>query len=571
MTQPLRISPLSLRALLDHPPPELAILDVAEEGQFAERHLLHAVNVPYSQIEIFIGPLVPRLSTPIVLIDHGGGIGRRAASRLAALGYTDLSILDGGIAAWEARGFSLFDGVHVLSKAFGEWLERACATPSITAVALHERRLAKQATVILDPRAPAEHAARHVPGAASAPGQELLRVFDWHVRDPAALVVVACGGRTRGIVGAQTLIDAGVPNQVVALENGNHGWQLAGFEFETGAQTQGVPVQADHAPRASAWARRIRDAFLVPSTDDRQVSEWLSDRTGRTTYLLDVRTAREHARGHYRHARSAPGGQLVQATDRWLATRGARVVLVDDDGIRATPTALRLRQMGWDAYVLTVEHLSESGDGSGDSGTDGDAPSTPPDPDAAAYVHRQRAPIPKQVAEITPAEAVRRIEAGAKGISFDPSADYLACHPDGFEWSNRTDIAHLVDALETGRALVLFSSDTAAAHLAAVDLVDSSRRVDAVDRVAVVAGGMPQWLEAGLPASAAQPGAIDPARRIDWLQWLRSRRHGDAAAMRAYLAWEHGLLARIAQCGEPFPGWPGMASVTACDGPARTR
>ena len=46
-------------------------------------------------------------------------------------------------------------------------------------------------------------------------------------------------------------------------------------------------------------------------------------------------------------ALSAPGGQLVQATDQYVGTLGARVVLVDDAEVRAVMTASWLRQMGW--------------------------------------------------------------------------------------------------------------------------------------------------------------------------------------------------------------------------------
>src|SRR6266852_9173727 len=49
---------------------------------------------------------------------------------------------------------------------------------------------------------------------------------------------------------------------------------------------------------------------------------------------------------------SSTCGQLVQAIDRWVATRGARLVLIDDVGARAVMTAQWLMQMGWDAVVL---------------------------------------------------------------------------------------------------------------------------------------------------------------------------------------------------------------------------
>ena len=52
---------------------------------------------------------------------------------LAAAGYTDISYLQGGVAAWEKAGLELFSGVNVPSKAFGEHIEHACHTPSVSA------------------------------------------------------------------------------------------------------------------------------------------------------------------------------------------------------------------------------------------------------------------------------------------------------------------------------------------------------------------------------------------------------------------------------------------------------
>ncbi|CAG9251788.1 conserved hypothetical protein [Paraburkholderia unamae] len=560
MTHSTRISAPDLRALIDRPSRELAILDVSEEGRFGERHLLHAVNVPYSQLEVVVGPLVPRLATPIVLIDHGAQVAERSAKRLAALGFTDVSILDGGVDAWAAAGFALFEGVYVHSKAFGEWLERASATPSITARELHERSLGGLRTVIFDPRTVSEHASRHVPGAVAVPGQELLKAFDGLVPSPDTLVVVACGGRTRGIVGAQTLIDAGVPNRVVALDGGNHGWQLAGLSFERGLREAPLRLSAASATVAVERASQMRKRFAIPSITQAEVEARLARPVSidRTTYVLDVRTPEEFDAGHYEYAHSAPGGQLVQATDRWLATRGATVVLVDDDGIRATPTALRLRQMGWDAHVLTTVARSPGWTKPGTQAS-GDTPvgvaTVVPDPDRAAYVSRLRGSIPRYLPEIGVTEARIWLDAGATGISFDSSGDYLERHPAGFLWANRVEVAHLIDALRAGRRFVLFSGDTASAQLAGLDLLEGLPQA-AQGRLAVLAGGMQAWTGAGLPVERADPGSLDRVRRIDHLYWLHRRRQGDQQEMREYLAWEHSLLARIDQSGEPFPAWP---------------
>ena len=66
-----------------------------------------------------------------------------------------------------------------------------------------------------------------------------------------------------------------------------------------------------------------------------------------------MRDPGEFAAGHFPEAISAPGGQLVQATDIYAGTLGARIVLSDDKEVRALMTASWLKQMGWkDVYVL---------------------------------------------------------------------------------------------------------------------------------------------------------------------------------------------------------------------------
>jgi Rhodanese-like domain len=59
-----------------------------------------------------------------------------------------------------------------------------------------------------------------------------------------------------------------------------------------------------------------------------------TDTDERTSYLLDIRSAEEYAAAHVPGAISPPGGQLLAVSHRTAATRGARLVLVYDDGTR---------------------------------------------------------------------------------------------------------------------------------------------------------------------------------------------------------------------------------------------
>ena len=234
---------------------ELALIDVREELIYSQNHLLWARSVPLSRLELRFARLVPRPSTRIVLIDDADGLAQRAAEVLERAGYTGISYLDGGVAAWAAAGFELFSGVHVPSKAFGEFIEHACDTPNISAEELNRLIESRADMVVLDSRPFDEYQRVSIPTATNVPGAELvLRVRDM-APSPDTLVVVNCAGRTRSIIGAQSLINAGVPNKVVALRNGTMGWSLAGFTPDTTKSNRAPDVTGDggetvrHRPR----------------------------------------------------------------------------------------------------------------------------------------------------------------------------------------------------------------------------------------------------------------------------------------------------------------------------------
>ena len=81
----------------------------------------------------------------------------------------------------------------------------------------------------------------------------------------------------------------------------------------------------------------------------------------RTLYVFDVRDPTEYEAGHLPGAMSAPGGQLVQATDQYAGTLGARIVWCDDNEVRAVMTASWLKQMGWHDVFVLPEAGSETG------------------------------------------------------------------------------------------------------------------------------------------------------------------------------------------------------------------
>ncbi|MEO8279142.1 MAG: rhodanese-like domain-containing protein, partial [Ideonella sp.] len=345
----------ALKAWL-HDGDEIALLDVREYGQFGESHLFYGVSLPYSRLEIDVRRLVPRRATRVVVHDEGDGsdVAARAAAILLTLGYAAVHVLAGGIAAWREAGFASFSGVNVPSKTFGELAEIAFHTPRIGARELAERVASGDNLIILDGRPLTEFGKMNIPGGICCPNGELALRAETLAPDPSTTIVVNCAGRTRSIIGAQTLINMGVPNPVLALENGTQGWFLEGLTLEHGASRR-YPDEAasSHQPRQRANAVSLAERFGVRFIDAAQLDGWLGD-SSRTTVLCDVRTAEEFARGTLPHAQHTPGGQLLQATDQYVGVRRARLVVFDGEMVRAPAVASWLVQMGWDASVLHV-------------------------------------------------------------------------------------------------------------------------------------------------------------------------------------------------------------------------
>jgi len=476
--------------------------------------LFFAVPLPYSRFELGLLDLVPNPSVRMVLCDDGDGVAERAAKRAEDLGYRNVHILAGGAPAWGKAGYTLYAGVNVPSKTFGELVEHRRHTPRITAQQLQAMRAAGENMVIVDGRPYAEYHRMNIPDGICCPNGELaLRIRDI-APDSTTKIVVNCAGRTRSIIGAQTLIDFGVPNEVVALENGTQGWFLAGFKVENGA-TRRYPEAGtrDHAG-LSARARAVAEKHGVPYVAPAAAQAWVGD-AARTTYLLDVRTAEEFAGDGVPGFVHAPGGQLIQATDQWVGVKGARLVLIDGEMVRAPMVAAWLRQLGHDACVI-----------------DGGVAAS------RALTWRRSAPArPAPLPTIAPAEAAAGIAGGTmRAIDLRAGMTFRKGHAAGSVWSIRPRIGA---AAQGARSIVLIADEPGVAALAARDLAEAGHT-----DVRLLAGGFEAWRAAGLPVDAT-PNVPPDRECIDFLFFTARRHDNDPEAARQYLAWETGLLGQL--------------------------
>ena len=522
-TAPVKsITARGLKAAL-HDGHEIALLDAREEAAFGARHHLMATCVPLSRLELMLGDLVPRRAARVVWCDDGEGVAPRAAARMAALGYEDVAVLAGGLGAWEAEGFRLYSGIHVPSKAFAEVVEHEAKTPCISVQELQAMLDAKADVAIYDSRSFEEYHNNSIPTATSVPGAELVHRFADLAPAPDTLVVVNCGGRTRSIIGAQSLIAAGVQNRVVSLKDGTMAWHLAGLEVVHGATRRPPDVTPQGLAYAQAAAAKVAARCGIARIDRSTLAGWRAESDRRTLYVLDVRTPAEYEAGHLRGARPSPGGQLVQETDYHVATWGARVVLVDDNGVRASMTASWLKQMGWhDVAVLVATEA------------DGDWERGP---------HRPRPlGLESAAARTIGVDDLRaRLAAGEVSlVDLDLSSRYAKGHIPGAWFAVRARLAGALAKLPEAAAIVLTSADGALAALAAAELGGVAKVP-----VLALAGGTQAWSEAGLPLESGATLLLDQADDV----YLMPRERGQdrEAAMREYLTWEINLVNDMAR------------------------
>ncbi len=490
---------------------ELALLDAREDGEFGAAHPFWAVPCALSRAELRVPAILPRLTTRIVCLDDGRGLAERLSALLEGLGATDVHVLTGGTQAWADAGYVLFSGVNVPSKAFGEWVEHHYGTQSVDAAELKAWQDTGKNLVVLDSRPLEEFTRMSIPDGINVPGGELAyRVADL-VPDPATTIVVNCAGRTRSIMGAESLRRAGVPNPVVALRNGTMGWELAGLTCARGQTARyepGTPRTAALAlERARAFAEEA-GAGVIGALDLVRFEE----DPDRTVYVLDVRDPAEFAARHRPGSRNAPGGQLIQATDQWIGVRGARIALIDDDGVRARMSAAWLRLMGHRDVFVVEGALDDLG-----------APPAPP-------------------VALPDADDTHDVE-GALVLDLALSLAFRAGHIPGAVWGVRTRLDRLRDRLGAAKRVVVTSPDGVLARLAVPEV-----RALTKAPVQVLAGGNAAWVAAGGELVADRH---DPADEecIDFYLRPYDRNTGVEAAMHAYLSWEIDLVHEIERDG----------------------
>ena len=493
-----------------HDRSEIALFDVREHGQYGESHLFLATSVPYSRLEYDAARLAPRKSVRLVVYDDSGsGVSIRAAKALVKQGYQHIFVLSGGSQGWKAAGFNLFAGVNLPSKTFGELVEHQCHTPRVSAHDLVKMMDEKDDFIVLDGRPQSEFKKMSIPGAQCCPNGELAYRIKSHVKNIDTKIIINCAGRTRSIIGAQTLINLGIKNPVYALENGTQGWYINDYVLEHGKVAQYAAPKVDDEVLLASKA--LLNKFDISLISDEQFCAWEKDEN-RSLYLCDVRTAEEFLLNGLPGAQNTPGGQMIQATDQFVGVRNARIVLYDSDGVRAITVASWLKQMGHDVAVLRDGIRSKV---------------SLPRP----QIDHRLGLAPISIAELQ--EIVR--SNAAMILDIRGSMQYRNAHVSNSIWAIRPRLKELIDT--TDRPIVILSDDSALTYGALLELEGCDLNIRLYE---LGLSQFPKELET--VSSQALPPDSDC---IDFLFFVHDRHDGNKDAARRYLEWETGLIAQL--------------------------
>ncbi|WP_373086624.1 rhodanese-like domain-containing protein [Sneathiella sp.] len=500
-----------------------ALFDVREPGESQNGHIPSATFLPRRMLEYRLPELLSTKATPVILYDSGQADDSRAklaAQSMDDFGYTDVTGLDRGAAAWQSAGHELATGWNVPGKDFGERQLAVSNVPYLSPDELADRLAQGEKIGIFDVRTPGEYRESSIPGSISAPS------FEWasHIKDIADTydtIIIHCAGRTRSIIGAATACALGIDN-IHSLENGTMGWILADRELAKG-QDGILGTPSDKSRRyAQQRSRQLADesgaAYIAADT----LRNWSNDRSHTPVYIFDTRDMDAYTAGHIPGAISLPGGQACQRADDFAAVPGSRIVFVDDDDARAALSAYWYCRMGFPNVSvldqgmpgwLQMQYPIETGRG------------------RSALLGLESAERATQAYDAVAFAKVLDLEKPPLVIDVGTSEQFAACHIRGAIWIPRGSLEDKInDYANTSTPLVLTARDPNQSTFAAASLV--AKGFTDVRRLLVPGKDWHQSLstETGLPEGMA---STQDTLAIPYLQ--------NKARMREYLEWEEKL------------------------------
>jgi rhodanese-related sulfurtransferase len=256
--------------------------------------------------------------------------------------------------------------------------------------------------------------------------------------------------------------------------------------------------------------------------------------SSRTTHVFDVRQVDEFEAGHLPGSLNAPGGQLVQATDTFVATRGARIALIDQHEVQAVMTAHWLLQMGWRDVHVVRGALDDT---------------------AALQTGSVCLPVLDEASLTAPLIDVETVVGSmATIIDVGDSLSWRQSGIPGSYWAMRSALKDcLTGRFANDEALVFVCNDGRLSRFAAQDAVRLGWT-----KSCALKGGRAAWYPGDQTTDRRSGATAQAGDRSDRLlcepddMWVPpyARPSGAHEAMQQYLTWELNLLEQLAR--EPY-------------------
>ena len=518
---PQTTSPETLKELLSGDS-QFALIDVREPGEYNNSHIPGSSLIPRRRLEFQITAAAPFMGARVVVCDDDGRRADAAAATLESLGYTQVSVLQGGINRWTTLDLPTEWGTNVPSKDYGEKMEVVHHVPEIDAPELQRRIERGDKLVILDTRTPEEYQRFCIPGGRSMPGGELSYRITDIVKDldSDTTVIVNCAGRTRSIIGTRVLQRMGF-KEALGLKNGTSGWVLAGYQVQRDGDRIELPqVSEEGRAAAEAYAAELADHDGVRYLDIAGLQAMIDQQTQETVYLIDIRTQEEYEAGHIPGFNWFPGGQAVQRSDDVAVVHNSTLVFCCDGKARATQTASWFRQLGHrEVYVV-------------DGGTTGwTAAGNQLEPGRFVETPLGIAEARTKVSSLTP-ENFQALAPSAI-LYVETSVDFAGGHIPSAHWVPRGWLEFQVEGVAPSKtgSIGVTCSDGQSALLCGATLKDMGYQA-----VSVLDGGMEAWTKAGLPVETGLTGVMAPPTDVVIMGVFRN-----SSEMMNYLRWETAL------------------------------
>ena len=340
------ISAANLNTLM-HSDGLYAVIDVRDWGEFSLGQIPGASCIPRGSLEKYISVLVPQTTIHTVLYCDTGQRSTRAAATLESLGYSTVSVLDGGHEPLGLlAGYETQHGWSLRGKEYGERLQVEEGIPDITAEELHARLTQGEQLYIFDTRTEPEFQAAHLPGAYCAPGGQLALIAPEVVQDANRTIVTNCAGRTRSLLGAHILRRMGFAN-VYALKGGTGAWRIAGHaeELEKGEGARLPKLSETGITACKQFAEQLAKEDDIPSLTPQDLRA--RQDAGELVYVLDVRLLDEYQAGHIPGAHFCPGTQVALLVEHLVGVKNAPIVTMCAGRARAIIAASMLKGAGY--------------------------------------------------------------------------------------------------------------------------------------------------------------------------------------------------------------------------------